>query len=297
MQVLFSKKFLVISAIIIVLVFGYGIFQYFSLASNFKKVKEDFAFEQRQLLDVIEKVKGELLQEQEENTNLLGLLEEEKERNDEFGKQIQSITSTVGVLEKLSKTDEELLQKYSKVYFLNENYIPTQLVQIDKKYLYEKNKEMLIHTNVQKYLYAMMDAADSHGTPLQIVSAYRSFDQQDSLKTSYRITYGAGANKFAADQGYSEHQLATAVDFTVPKLGSAFTNIASEPVYKWLLEHAHEYGFILSYPKGNSYYYFEPWHWRFVGVNLATELHNRGQYFYDMPQREIDTFLIDIFDE
>ncbi|MDO8660010.1 MAG: M15 family metallopeptidase, partial [Candidatus Parcubacteria bacterium] len=99
-----------------------------------------------------------------------------------------------------------------------------------------------------------------------------------------------------ADQGYSEHQLGTTVDFTTPKIGGSFEKIDKEPAYQWLLENAHRYGFILSYPEGNSYYQFEPWHWRFVGVNLAIELKKQNINFYDMPQREIDTYLISIFD-
>jgi LAS superfamily LD-carboxypeptidase LdcB len=60
--------------------------------------------------------------------------------------------------------------------------------------------------------------------------------------------------------------------------------------------HAYIYGFVLSYPKNNGYYVYEPWHWRFVGVKLATDLHNQGKNFYDMDQRTIDTYLLNIFD-
>ncbi|PJC82708.1 hypothetical protein CO006_02150, partial [Candidatus Roizmanbacteria bacterium CG_4_8_14_3_um_filter_35_14] len=61
-------------------------------------------------------------------------------------------------------------------------------------------------------------------------------------------------------------------------------------------ENAYKYGFILSYPKQNTYYQFEPWHWRFVGMTLATKLHDTNQYFYNLAQREIDLYLISIFD-
>ncbi|MEK7495870.1 MAG: D-alanyl-D-alanine carboxypeptidase family protein, partial [Patescibacteria group bacterium] len=64
----------------------------------------------------------------------------------------------------------------------------------------------------------------------------------------------------------------------------------------WLTENAYKYGFILSYPKQNTYYRFEPWHWRFVGVALATKLHDGNKYFYDLSQREIDQYLVSIFD-
>jgi LAS superfamily LD-carboxypeptidase LdcB len=65
--------------------------------------------------------------------------------------------------------------------------------------------------------------------------------------------------------------------------------------YAWLNNNAYQYGFILSYPKDNVYYQYEPWHWRFIGVELATKLHNENRKFSDMDQREIDTYLIKIF--
>ena len=135
------------------------------------------------------------------------------------------------------------------------------------------------------------------GTEIRIISAYRSFGEQSSLNTSYKITYGAGtANKFSADQGYSEHQLGTTVDLTTAKLGSSFEQFDGTIAYRWLQDNAYRYGFILSYPKNNKYYQYEPWHWRYVGVDLATKLHNDKKNFYDMDQREIDTYLIKFFD-
>ena len=68
------------------------------------------------------------------------------------------------------------------------------------------------------------------------------------------------------------------------------------PEYKWLTDNAYKYGFVISYPAGNKYYKYEPWHWRFVGVALATKLHEDGIYFYDMDQRLIDNYLANIFD-
>ena len=110
------------------------------------------------------------------------------------------------------------------------------------------------------------------------------------------MSYGSGANSFSADQGYSEHQLGTAIDFTTLELGSDFSSFEKTDAYKWLLDNAYEYGFILSYPKDNTYYQFEPWHWRFVGKSLANTLHQENKNFYDVDQRTIDSYLISIFD-
>lgn len=238
----------------------------------------------------------EALKLEDENFNLSDALKAEQQKNTAFGAQIGSIASTVGKLDKLSKTDKELLQKYSKVYFLNENYVPDSLADISPDYLYEKDKGTKIHTKVYPYLQNLISAAKAAGINLEIISAYRSFGEQSALKGSYLVTYGSGANKFSADQGYSEHQLGTAIDFTTADLGANFTAFEKASAYQWLSDNAYLYGFILSYPKGNTYYQFEPWHWRFVGKSLANMLHQENKNFYDVDQRTIDNYLINIFD-
>ena len=111
------------------------------------------------------------------------------------------------------------------------------------------------------------------------------------------MTYGAGtANSFSADQGYSEHQLGTTVDFTNPTIGAMLTSFEKSMGYAWLQKNAYLYGFSLSYPKGNTHFVFEPWHWRYVGVELAKKLHDEGKTLYDLDQRDIDTYLIKFFD-
>jgi zinc D-Ala-D-Ala carboxypeptidase len=233
----------------------------------------------------------------EEKEDLEDDLDDEKDRNNEFEEQIEKIGSTVGVLDKLAKTDEELLQKYSKVYFLNEHYIPPKLKEIDKAFIYREGGDPeFIHAEVYPFLKDMLEDALKDGVKLWVVSAFRSFDEQRALKGAYTVTYGSGANTFSADQGYSEHQLGTTLDFTTENLGGGLTNFESTAAYTWLLENAHKYGFALSYPKDNAYYVFEPWHWRFVGTDLARDLHRDGKFFYDMDQRDIDAYLISIFD-
>jgi zinc D-Ala-D-Ala carboxypeptidase len=220
----------------------------------------------------------------------------EKQNTTFFQNQIQNISSTVGVLEKLSKTDPELLQKYSKVYFLNENYTPAKLTEIDTKFLYLKETPLQIHSDVWPHLKQLLDKAESDGIDLKIISAYRSFATQAILKSGYKVYYGTGANTFSADQGYSEHQLGTTIDFTTKSVGSSFSGFDKTPAYAWLTSNAYKYGFILSYPKNNTYYIFEPWHFRYVGVMLATQLHDQNLHFYDLDQRVIDQYLVNIFD-
>lgn len=221
---------------------------------------------------------------------------DEKNKNDEFEDQIKAITGTVKDLDKLSKTDEELLQKYSKVYFLNENYTPSDIDEIDDKYILPGKEPQFFHGDALSFLEDMLDEAEDDGVDLKVISAYRSFDHQHALKGQFTTVYGEGANTFSADQGYSEHQLGTTVDLTDPETGGTYESFAETEAYEWLLDNAYKYGFTLSYPEDNGFYVFEPWHWRFVGTELAKDLNRKGDHFYDWDQREIDTYLLNIFD-
>lgn len=245
-----------------------------------------------------ESLKGRLITAEGEIAQLDRTLREKLDIISSFEGQISGLSGVVGNLQKLAKTDEELLAKYSKVFFLNENYLPEKLEQVEPDYaLVQNDSDMLVHSDVWPHLKGMLDAARADGVELYVSSAFRSFDAQASIKNGYKVTYGAGtANQFSADQGYSEHQLGTAVDLATKSSGAASLKFESDSAYDWLQDNAHRYGFVLSYPKGNTYYIFEPWHWRFVGRELATRLHDEGKNFYDLDQREIDEYLVKLFD-
>ena len=210
---------------------------------------------------------------------------------------LDGMANTLGLYQKLANTDRELLAKYSKIYFLNELYTPKLSITIPTQYTLEPEKEKMISVEVWPFLRQMLDDAVSANIDLKIISAFRSFDTQNTLKSAYKVTFGSNANTFSADQGYSEHQLGTTVDFTTTKLGANNLTFEKTPEYKWLTENAYKYGFILSYPEGNAYYIFEPWHWRFVGKGLALRLYNEGKNFYDLSQRDINEYLLTIFNQ
>jgi D-alanyl-D-alanine carboxypeptidase len=223
-------------------------------------------------------------------------LRREKDRNEEFEDQISDLAGTVGDLDKLSKTDEELLQKYSRAYFLNENFRPLKLSSIDERYVMPGKKDQYFHAQALSFLEDMLDDALADGYDLRILSAFRSFEEQQEVKGQFTQVYGTGSNTFSADQGYSEHQLGTTVDIVDLATGATSGSFASTPAYAWLIENAHRYGFVLSYPENNTFYIYEPWHWRFVGQDLASDLHRQKKTFYDLDQRELDEYLIKIFD-
>jgi len=238
-----------------------------------------------------------IIQIEKKQKGTLSYLSEKDQRDNSLLNQVSEITNTVGALSKLSKTDPELLKKYSKIYFLNEHYVPISLSDVPLDYRSAKSSNYKIHSNVLPYLEKLIDAGKAENVSTEAQSAFRSFSDQAILKSNYKVIYGAGtANSFSADQGYSEHQLGTAIDFTTLKTAGTLEGFNNTPEYKWMVDNAYKYGFILSYPPGNKYYKYEPWHWRFVGVNLATYLHDNHMYFYDMDQRLIDNYLANIFD-
>lgn len=264
---------------------GVGGYQYYVLSRDFGHTQAELASTTDRYYSL-----------EQTATELQTALEAEQAKNGTFASQITTITTTVGTLDKLAKTDKELLAKYSRVYFLSEHYTPKELTTLSNELGYPPEKPLQINARVSPYIDALMTAAKADGVDLRITSAYRSFASQKSLKTSYSVLYGKGANAFSADQGYSEHQLGTTVDFTTASSNGALVGFEKTKAHEWLLTHAHTYGFVLSYPKGNAYYQYEPWHWRYVGTALATRLYQDKDYFYELDQREIDTYLVSLFD-
>lgn len=138
---------------------------------------------------------------------------------------------------------------------------------------------------VAPYYNAMYEAAKKEGIILVPYSGYRSYARQqrnyNNLTKQYMTQYGlseqAAAEKAATvilPPGTSEHNLGLAMD--ICNTNSTFKN---QKEYKWLTEHAHEYGFILRYTAEKqpiTGIIPEPWHWRFVGVEYAEDIKNSG---------------------
>ncbi len=275
---------------------AYSGLQYYSLSQEYAAVKAELASSTSAYSKITSNLRDKFTAVAGRNETLAQNLSEEQNKNNEFQVQLSGVQGQVAQLQILAETDKELLEKYSKVYFLSENYSPGTTTTIASNYLFDKARTQSFHEKAYPFLQRMIDDAASSSVKLQIISAYRSFGTQASLKADYKTTFGSGANAFSADQGYSEHQLGTTVDFTTAKVAASFaTGFADSDGYQWLNENAYRYGFVLSYPKGNMYYIYEPWHWRFVGVALATRLHNENKHFYDMEQRDINGYLALMF--
>lgn len=287
---------LLVLLVIIMGAAGYLGYEYYYLGKEKTNLEDEFSQTVKNLQDIIDSLEQDLAAMTVERNDFEQKYTEEKNKMDSLSSQVSSIQGTVSVLERLSQTDPELLEKYSKVYFLNENYIPRSFVKIDPEYTFYPETDYLFYQGTWPFLKGLLLAASSSNIDIKIISAYRSFGTQADIKARHLIIYGSGANSFSADQGYSEHQLGTTVDFTTSDVGTTYANFDETETYQWLLDNAYKYGFILSYPENNQYYIFEPWHWRFVGRDLARKLHEEGKNFYDLDQREIDEYLISFFD-
>lgn len=123
----------------------------------------------------------------------------------------------------------------------------------------------------------MVDAAKAEGISLRSVSPYRSYSTQQSTYNGWVAKSGkAKADTYSARPGYSEHQTGLAVDINCASQKANFQNTKE---YAWLIKNCYKYGFILRYPKGKEYitgYVYEPWHYRYIGVEHATKVHNLG---------------------
>jgi D-alanyl-D-alanine carboxypeptidase len=112
-------------------------------------------------------------------------------------------------------------------------------------------------------------------------SGFRTYKNQQGLYNRTRDTRGlAVAEKLSARPGHSEHQLGLAADFSVKAQGCVImVCFGKTEAGIWLAENAHQFGFVLRYPKGYkpiTGFQYEPWHFRYVGVELSTEMKTRG---------------------
>ena len=123
----------------------------------------------------------------------------------------------------------------------------------------------------------MKNAASNDGISLFVASGFRSYSYQNGLYNRYVSQDGkTEADTYSARPGHSEHQTGLAFD-----LNKIDRNFGNTPEGKWLNQNASKYGFILRYPEGKTNetgYIYEPWHFRYVGRDLAEKLYNGGDW-------------------
>ncbi len=177
----------------------------------------------------------------------------------------------------ISKKELMLVNKY---YYLDENYEPENLVTIPLTYAYGELGSQKITENTYNAFLNLWNAAKEAGYTLVINSSYRDYKKQEEIYNEYKKQGTDYADKYAARAGYSEHQTGYAFDMFA--IGTNSKNFHESNTYQWLLDNAYKYGFILRYPEDKvniTGYSFESWHYRYVGVDAATYIHDNNITF------------------
>jgi zinc D-Ala-D-Ala carboxypeptidase len=164
-------------------------------------------------------------------------------------------------------------------YRLPSSYVPPDLVSV-KQAGFQKPVGVVVRSLVVDDLAALRQAAAAAGNPIDVVAAYRSYQDQSSLFDRRKRDLGLkAAERKTARPGHSEHQLGTAVDFKTAGEADVDVHWDSTPAGRWTLENAWRFGFVRSYPMGKSdvtCYAFEPWHYRYFGPAVAAAIHESG---------------------
>lgn len=172
-----------------------------------------------------------------------------------------------------------LLAPVSKLRPLLADFVPDDLV--ETLGVATSRPGILMRRPVLDGLRTMDAEARSAGAPLTVASGYRSFNEQAALYQFYTERMGeAEAARISAKPGHSEHQLGAAIDFTSPETRYTLEeDFGATAEGRWLKANAARFGFVLSYPEGKESitgFAFEPWHYRFVGVDVAAAVAATG---------------------
>ena len=166
------------------------------------------------------------------------------------------------------KTDTSLgyAMLVNKYYSLDKDYVPDNLYNVSKWYGYGSNK--LIEEIYDAFI-EMCDDAEKEDLKLIINQAYRSYEEQ-------KEDFETLGEMIAAKPGHSAHNASLAINIVTDSDAADFEKTDE---YKWLLKNSYKYGFILRYPKGKENitgYTYEPWHFRYLGKDLASKVFKSG---------------------
>lgn len=294
----FKKSFWVLLSVVAIIVVGFvSIKTYLSYIHSNKYLLREKGYTEEQ----IEKIKDDeklikLLLEREYNEDLLTITKEKyfleknldkylEYKKNNSKKEMKDVIAIVNVgadkdwYEGAKKTDTSkgILMLVNKFNYLEEDFKVEELVDMSVMYAFSGRQ---IDKRVYDAFKSMSSAARKEGLKVVANSTYRSYEDQEktynSIKGSKGLEY---ADKVAARPGHSEHETGLAIDISTLKNDIDFEETEE---FKWLQEHAHEYGFILRYPKDKEYltgYDYESWHYRYVGVDVATKIKNENITF------------------
>lgn len=162
-------------------------------------------------------------------------------------------------------TELVLVNKYN---YLKEDFIPENLQSINSNYALGNMK---LVSYAKEAFEKLSHAAKQEKLNIIAMSTYRSYNYQVNLYNRYVENDGKeAADTYSGRPGHSEHQTGLAVD--VYNIKETYTNFENTKEFTWMQEHAHEYGFILRFPKdkvNETGYQYESWHYRYVGKDIA----------------------------
>lgn len=175
----------------------------------------------------------------------------------------------------LDGADPSIIQLVNKQNELGPDDHPTDLVTINVPYVLENPEIKQLREVAAIALEQMFAAAKEENIILYARSGFRSYQTQEQLFEDYANKHGIdAANRFSAKPGQSEHQTGLVMDITSESVDLALTeDFGDTEEGKWVAEHAHQFGFIIRYPKDMediTGYTYEPWHLRYLGVDVAT---------------------------
>ncbi|MBO5938227.1 MAG: D-alanyl-D-alanine carboxypeptidase family protein [Clostridia bacterium] len=173
---------------------------------------------------------------------------------------------------------------------LGEDFVPA----LEEITVATANKRILyLDAHAARALEAMMlEMAEVGVTDVMVTSAYRSYKRQYEL---FHVTYYqqekakhptwtdeqiyAEVLTYSAAPGTSEHQTGLCIDFLTSTMNELNNSFEGTPAFEWLSHNAHRFGFVLRYDKDKvdiTGYSYESWHYRFVGLEAATEIYEKG---------------------
>jgi len=199
----------------------------------------------------------------------------------------QATTTEVSVKQLTGKSNKDTVKDnqdatitalVNKQHSLDKTYAPKDLVTVDVPTVLENPEVNQLRKPAADALKEMFNKAKESGFKLYARSGYRSYQTQSALYKNYSTQHGEkAANRYSAKPGQSEHQTGLVMDITSESAELKLTEDFGETEEgKWVSEHAHQFGFILRYPKDKediTGYIYEPWHLRYLGVDLATKVY------------------------
>ena len=173
---------------------------------------------------------------------------------------------------------KEYLMLVNKYHYLSKDYTPKELIRLELSYAYEGHRLTQKAFNAFKELH---HNAKDDGYTIVVNSGYRSYEFQNNLWQSIRLAQGTRrADQLSARPGHSEHQTGFSID--VADFYDGNNDFGKTKAYEWMKENSYKFGFILRYPKDKediTGYSYEPWHFRYVGIETAEKIFNKDITF------------------